>query len=89
MKLPAKGMTLQYIAYVIVEGEVIAQMQQKDNAKEVETWQNALIFYVVGNSPTIDAVERYIASNLNYVTKPKIYYHKDDDFLIKFERVEN
>ncbi|KAM3337402.1 hypothetical protein P3S68_031727 [Capsicum galapagoense] len=42
-----------------------------------------------GADPTIVAVERYIAMNWNYIAKPKVYYHNDGYFLVKFGSAED
>lgn len=45
--------------------------------------------YIVGDSPTIATVERYIPYQVNTVSKPKIYYHNDGYFLIKFVSLDD
>lgn len=45
--------------------------------------------YAVGKSPTIATIERYIAFQVNTVSKPKVYYHNDDYFLVKFESLDD
>ncbi|KAF3665284.1 putative protein DOWNSTREAM OF FLC-like [Capsicum annuum] len=41
------------------------------------------------SNPTIAAVERYIEMNWNYIAKPKVYYHNDGYFLVKFGSAED
>ncbi|KAH0733560.1 hypothetical protein KY289_004748 [Solanum tuberosum] len=43
----------------------------------------------VGAEPTIAPLERYIAANWNYIAKPKVYYHNDGYFLVKFNTLED
>ncbi|XP_019259894.1 PREDICTED: uncharacterized protein LOC109237950 [Nicotiana attenuata] len=88
-KFAARGMELKYIAPTIVEGEVVAQLQQEELDRETGKWKQALIMYVVGNSPTIAAVERFIANNWNYTANPKVYYHNEGFFLVKFGSIED
>lgn len=57
--------------------------------KETEKWQNAIILYVVGNTPTIGALERFVASQWNFVAKPMIFYHNKGYFVIKFTNMED
>ncbi|XP_033509708.1 uncharacterized protein [Nicotiana tomentosiformis] len=76
-KFTARGMELKYITPIIVEGELMAQLQQEEIDRETTKWKYALIMYVVGNSP-------FIASNWNYTAKPKVYYHNEGFFRIKF-----
>lgn len=40
--------------------------------------------YVVGDSPTIAVIKRYIVHQVNTVNKPKVYYHNDGYFLERF-----
>ncbi|XP_060195465.1 uncharacterized protein LOC132624755 [Lycium barbarum] len=43
-----------------------------------------MILYVVGDSPSIGAVNRFLASQWDFASKPAIYYHNDGYFVIKF-----
>ncbi|KAF3631435.1 hypothetical protein FXO38_26667, partial [Capsicum annuum] len=56
--LTAKGMNLTYIPPIIEEGEVMVQLEREDVVEGNTKWKQALIMYVVGNTPTIGAVER-------------------------------
>ncbi|XP_019246473.1 PREDICTED: uncharacterized protein LOC109226128 [Nicotiana attenuata] len=44
--------------------------------------------YVVGDTPSIGAIERFIASQWNFVSKPKVYYHNDGFFVVRFKNEE-
>ncbi|XP_016496576.1 uncharacterized protein LOC107815508 [Nicotiana tabacum] len=48
-----------------------------------------MVLYVVGGSPTIGAMERYIASVWNFVAKPKVYFHNDSFFVVRFNSIED
>lgn len=54
-------MELEYIAPMITEEEVVAQLQWEDTQAGIESWKHALVWYVFGTSPTITVVEHYIA----------------------------
>ncbi|KAK4720322.1 hypothetical protein R3W88_018660 [Solanum pinnatisectum] len=54
---------------------------------ETQKWEQVLILYVVGTEPTIATLERYIEAN--YIVKPKVYYHNDGYFLVKFTTLED
>lgn len=62
-KLATRGRELSYIAPIIIEGEKVSQLQQEEVERETAHWKHALILYVLGNSPPIGAVQRFIASN--------------------------
>ncbi|XP_070055446.1 uncharacterized protein [Nicotiana tomentosiformis] len=87
--LAAKGMSLTYILPVMIDGERVVQLQVEEIAEETKKWNRALILYVVGDSPSIGAVGRIIATNWNFAAKPKVYYHNDDYFVIQFDNLED
>lgn len=45
---------------------------------------NVIVLYVVGSYPTIARLERLISNRWNMVEKPKIYYHNEGYFVVKF-----
>ncbi|PHU16964.1 hypothetical protein BC332_12659 [Capsicum chinense] len=59
-----------------------------DVEQETEKWRKVIILYVVGDSPTIGALERFIASQWNFAAKPKIYYHNEGFFVVLFKSME-
>ncbi|XP_075077311.1 uncharacterized protein LOC142164046 [Nicotiana tabacum] len=58
-------------------------------ANETEKWQKAIILYVIGTSPSIGTMERFIASQWNFAAKPKVYYHNEGYFVILFNTMED
>ncbi|XP_060170803.1 uncharacterized protein LOC132601755 [Lycium barbarum] len=44
----------------------------------------ALILYVVGDSPSIGTITRFIGANWRFSYKPRIYYHNDGYFVVLF-----
>ncbi|XP_019255064.1 PREDICTED: uncharacterized protein LOC109233643 [Nicotiana attenuata] len=81
-------MDLTYVPPVIQEGEVVVQILEEDIAEEKQKWNRALIMYVVGNTPTIGAVERFVAAQWGKVRKPKVLYHSDRYFTILLNSVK-
>lgn len=81
-KLGAKGMNLQFVEPVIIEGERVAQFQSEEIAKEIAMWQQTVIMYIVGESPSIGAITRFVGTNWNFTAKPHIYYHNDSYFMM-------
>ncbi|KAH0664989.1 hypothetical protein KY285_026195 [Solanum tuberosum] len=57
-RLSAKGMNLSYITPVMKNGEKVIELKKEEIDKATEEWKQALILYVVGESPTIAAMER-------------------------------
>ncbi|KAK4731500.1 hypothetical protein R3W88_024488 [Solanum pinnatisectum] len=64
-------MNLSYIPRVIQEGEVVVQLTEEDMEEENGVWAQAIVLYVVGNTPSIGTIERFIGSQWNFVQKPK------------------
>ncbi|XP_075075758.1 uncharacterized protein LOC142162812 [Nicotiana tabacum] len=88
-KLATKGMELRFVPPTIINGEKFAELTHEDVKTENEKWKFALIGYMVGDTPTIAAMERYVAVQGNFETKPKIYYHNAGYFVINFSCEED
>ncbi|KAG5581707.1 hypothetical protein H5410_052334 [Solanum commersonii] len=82
-------MTLQYVAPLVRNGETVVELCKVEVHLETQRWEHALVLYVEGVEPTIAAIERYITANWNYIAKPKVYYHNDGYFLVKFTMLED
>lgn len=82
--LAARGMNLRFIALIITEEWVIVQLCPKKFEKETEQWRMSLIVYVVGDDPSIGALEIFISVKWNYIAKPQIYYYNDGYFVVRF-----
>lgn len=76
-KLVVKGMTLNYVAPMMQNGEKVVKLCKDEVDLETKKWKHALILQVVGALPTIASLEWYIANQWNYIAKPTIYYHND------------
>ncbi|XP_075080183.1 uncharacterized protein LOC142165721 [Nicotiana tabacum] len=48
-----------------------------------------VIVYVVGETPTIAAFERFVTFQWNFIAKPSIYLHNDGYFVVKFVTMED
>ncbi|KAK4707487.1 hypothetical protein R3W88_032979 [Solanum pinnatisectum] len=72
----------------ILNGEKVIELKKEDIDKATAEWKQALILYVVGESPTKAAIKRYIAMQVNMVSKPKVYYHNDGYFLVRFASLD-
>ncbi|XP_075083608.1 uncharacterized protein LOC142167344 [Nicotiana tabacum] len=87
-KLASRGMDLQYIVPMIKDGEKIVQSDLEDVEQENEKWNTTLVLYVIGNSLSIGAMERFLNSVGKYSMKPQIYYYNEDYFVIRFANLE-
>ncbi|XP_070022733.1 uncharacterized protein [Nicotiana sylvestris] len=81
-KLAAKGMNLNYIPPLMKDGEVVVQLMEEDIVEENEKWNRAVILYVVGNTPSIGAIERFINNQWASVQKPKVLFHNEGYFIV-------
>lgn len=68
--------------------ECVAQIHKGEVGKLSEIWTNVVVVYVVGQTPTIGTLIRFIALEWNSVAKPKVFLHEDEYFLVKFENIE-
>lgn len=82
-KLAAKGQKLKFVAPLIKDGKHIAKLQQPEIDHMTKKWEAALVFYVVGYTPTIAAVNRYIAKEWNHIQKPLVFLHDDGFFVVQ------
>ncbi|KAH0682845.1 hypothetical protein KY289_020597 [Solanum tuberosum] len=87
-RLATRGMNLNYIPLVIVDGEKIVEILPEDVTQDDEKWAPSLVVYVVGTSPSIGAMERFIMGQGNFSTKPIILYHIDGYFVVRFANEE-
>ncbi|KAK4706561.1 hypothetical protein R3W88_033881 [Solanum pinnatisectum] len=88
-RISAKGMSLNYVNPVMRNGEQVIELKKEEIDKATAEWKQVLILYVVGESPTIAEIERYIAMQVNMVSKPKVYYHNNGYFLTRFASLDD
>ncbi|XP_021726863.1 uncharacterized protein LOC110694012 [Chenopodium quinoa] len=84
-KLNVKVTSLSFIAHRIRDGKSIAKLSSADICEGNKKWGNALIFYVVGYSPTISAVHKFIADNWSNIAKLYIFWHDEGYFIINLK----
>ncbi|XP_059288877.1 uncharacterized protein LOC132042304 [Lycium ferocissimum] len=71
------------------DGIKIAQLQQADIDAEAAKWEHAIILYAMGATPSIGAVERFLASQWKFTNKPKVFLHNEGYFIIHFNDVDD
>ncbi|XP_021837529.1 uncharacterized protein [Spinacia oleracea] len=84
-----KGAELGFINPLVKDGRKVAQLQQKELDSMADKWQAAIVMYVVGESPTIASVKRFMAAVWSNVTQPQVFYHDEGYFILKFANVED
>lgn len=88
-KLAGKGVPLSFIAPVIKDGKKVIKLQPSELDKLNEHWQQSIVLYVVGYTPTIASLSKYVAANWSYVSMPKIFLHDDGYFVVKFMSMDD
>lgn len=48
----------------------------------------SIVIYVVGTTPSISAIERFIANQGDFSSKPVVLYHNEGYFVIRFANEE-
>lgn len=69
--MAAKGMELTFIPLAIINREKLVELVQEDIASEYEKWRFALIAYMIGYTPTIGAMERFVPEQGSFDHKSK------------------
>lgn len=67
-------MTLQYIALVVKGGLKVVKLDRTTVDKETMLWKDAMIMYVVVDSPTIGVVTIFLGQ-WKFQVKSLIYHH--------------
>lgn len=74
-QLTAKGKPLRFVSPVLKDGKPVASLLKHELETAAAHWLHSIVLYVVGYSPTIANVHRYIARDWNFVSKPTVFYH--------------
>lgn len=82
-------MSLNFIPSKVQNGIKVVKLVKAEVDKESEQRKQDIILYVIGASPTIATVTRFIASKWNFASKPRIYYNNDGYCIVKFNSVED
>ncbi|XP_058726185.1 uncharacterized protein LOC131597508 [Vicia villosa] len=81
---PSKGLSIQYVAPNLVDGEVEVAIEEDDVASEIHFWANSLILYAFGEDLSMNMVKNYMAKTWNFVKLPNLYYNDDGYFILRF-----
>ncbi|XP_048493463.1 uncharacterized protein LOC125494010 [Beta vulgaris subsp. vulgaris] len=87
--LSSKGAPLKFIPSVLKEGKKVAKLDQFEVDKLSKAWSTAVILYVVGQTPSIGTLTRFIDQHWNHVGKPRIFLHDKGYFIIKFASIDD
>ncbi|XP_060200097.1 uncharacterized protein LOC132628318 [Lycium barbarum] len=81
-------MSLTFIPPKITEGEKIVELVQEDVVCETLKWKAATVVYMVLDPQHLGAMERFIMAQGDLENKPKVYYHNDGYFVVRFAKEE-
>lgn len=79
------GMTLNFVAPCLVEGKPVVKLNAQEIENNAEGWKNAMVIYVVRDTPAYTYMENYIGRTWNKVTKPSLFFHDEGYFIAKFK----
>ncbi|XP_059278818.1 uncharacterized protein LOC132033000 [Lycium ferocissimum] len=85
----ANGMPLSFIPPIIVDGEPMVVIESSETAAQTKEWSNALILYVMGETPSFSFMKKYIAKNWTGVAEPRVYWHEEGYYIVKFRCIED
>lgn len=78
-------MGLNFVAPMIFYGESIAKLVKKDVNMMTESWQNALLVYVVRQNPNLITITNYHKSQWAPVDERKLFKHDEGYFVMKLD----
>ncbi|CAK8572288.1 unnamed protein product [Lathyrus sativus] len=86
---PAKGLTMEFVAPKIVDGEMEIQIEEEDVEKEVKFWEFALIMYVLGVDLSMNAMKQFMSKTWNFVKLPDMFYNEEGYFILRFHSFQD
>lgn len=60
---PVEGLTMEFVAPKVIDGEIEIKIKAEDIELEVKFWESALIMYVLGDDPSMNAVKQFMMKN--------------------------
>lgn len=83
-RIPASGLTIEFIAPKIVEGQIEVEIEEADVEYEVKLWESLLIMYALGRDLSMNAMQQYMSKFYNFPNLLDMFYHEEGYFLLKF-----
>lgn len=80
--LTNKGMQLDFTLPDFVNGIGVVNVDVVEARELIGIWDRYLIAYVVGETPTIESMRRFVASGWNHVANPKVFWHEEGYFIM-------
>lgn len=70
-------MTLNYYPPVLKDGRKVVEINHVEVESEYAKWENALIGYVLGGTPSFEEMLKFVYRVWNFVTAPRVYLHDE------------
>ncbi|CAK8544014.1 unnamed protein product [Lathyrus sativus] len=86
---PTKGLTMEFVAPNIIDGEMEIQIEEEDVEKEVKFWESALIMYALGVDLSMNAVKQFMSKSWNFVKLPDMFYNEEGFFILRFHSFQD
>lgn len=78
------GLTIEFIAPKIVDGEYQLEIKEDDVLVEMEYWESTLIMYTQGKDLNMNVIKHYMVRAWNFIQLPNMNYHEEGYFILKF-----
>lgn len=82
-------MNLCYVLPTIKNWGRVAQLVKKKVDFEMKKWMQSVILYVVGQSPSIIAIQQFFTTQCSTIDKPEICYHNGGYFIGRMTEIED
>ncbi|XP_058733155.1 uncharacterized protein LOC131604751 [Vicia villosa] len=80
----ANGLTMEYVAPKVVDGEIEIEIEEKDIESELRYWDSALILYALGGDISMNMLKHFMERMWNFVQLPEMVYQEEGYFILKF-----
>lgn len=81
-----RGKSLSYVAPQLKQGIPTAKLQVTEIEKDALKWKTSIIFYVIGENPTISYLTSYLHNHCGIEGTAEIFYHAEGYYVIRFEK---
>lgn len=80
-----RWISLGYVAPILKQGKPTAQLCRDEIASETAKWKNAVILYVIGESPTLNYLRNFLQNQCEILGQMEVFYHNEGFFLVCFK----
>ena len=80
--MSSKGMRLSFVAPSIIDGSITAKLDKREIERMNKQWENALVMDVVGQNPTITAMNAYVKAQWGVSCTPSALFKHEEGFFV-------